>query len=49
MDASPASTKEWRGRFLEDFEVGDFFRSRLGRTISEADNTFPRGVEEWGV
>ena len=40
MDASPVSTKEWRGRFLEDFEVGDFFRSRLGRTISEADNTW---------
>ncbi len=32
--------KEWRGRFLEDFEVGDVFRSRLGRTISEVDNTW---------
>jgi acyl dehydratase len=31
---------EWRGRFFEDFEVGDVFRSRLGRTISEADNTW---------
>lgn len=31
---------EWRGRFLEDFKVGDTFRSRLGRTISEADNTW---------
>lgn len=30
----------WRGRFFEDFEVGDVFRSRLGRTISEADNTW---------
>jgi itaconyl-CoA hydratase len=29
----------WTGRFLEDFEVGDIYRSRLGRTISEADNT----------
>ncbi len=33
-------TEQWRGRFLEDFEVGDVFRSRLGRTISEADNTW---------
>lgn len=32
--------KEWRGRFFEDFNVGDVFRSRLGRTISEADNTW---------
>lgn len=32
--------KEWRGRFLEDFAPGDVFRSRLGRTISEADNTW---------
>ena len=32
--------KEWRGRFFEDFDVGDVFRSRLGRTISEADNTW---------
>jgi acyl dehydratase len=28
------------GRFLEDFVVGDVYRSRLGRTISEADNTW---------
>jgi acyl dehydratase len=33
-------TTQWRGRFLEDFAVGDVFRSRLGRTISEADNTW---------
>jgi itaconyl-CoA hydratase len=32
--------KEWRGRFLEDFAPGDVFRSRLGRTITEADNTW---------
>lgn len=30
----------WRGRFLEDFEVGDVYRHPLGRTISEADNTW---------
>ena len=28
----------WEGRFLEDFEVGDIYRSRLGRTVTEADN-----------
>lgn len=32
--------KEWRGRYLEDFDVGDVYRSRLGRTITEADNTW---------
>lgn len=26
------------GRFLEDFKVGDRFRSSLGRTITQADN-----------
>jgi len=31
---------QWRGRFLEDFEVGDVYRSRLGRTITETDNTW---------
>ena len=30
--------KEWRGRFYEDFDVGDVFRGRLGRTITETDN-----------
>ena len=38
-EASPAPM-EWRGRFYEDFTVGDIFRSRLGRTISETDNTW---------
>jgi acyl dehydratase len=33
-------TTQWRGRFLEDFSVGDVYRSRLGRTVSEADNTW---------
>ena len=33
-------TQEWRGRFLEDFAPGDTYRSRLGRTVSEADNTW---------
>jgi itaconyl-CoA hydratase len=30
----------WRGRFLEDFQVGDRYRHPGGRTISEADNTW---------
>jgi itaconyl-CoA hydratase len=35
-----ATPKEWRGRFFEDFAPGDVFRSRLGRTITEADNVW---------
>ncbi|GAA4856391.1 (R)-specific enoyl-CoA hydratase RipB/Ich [Actinomycetospora corticicola] len=30
----------WRGRFLEDFEVGDVYQHPLGRTINETDNTW---------
>ncbi|WP_169988601.1 MULTISPECIES: MaoC family dehydratase [unclassified Microbispora] len=30
----------WQGRFFEDFEVGDVYRHPLGRTVSEADNTW---------
>jgi acyl dehydratase len=30
--------KDWRGRFYEDFAVGDVFKSRLGRTVTEVDN-----------
>jgi acyl dehydratase len=37
-DAS--APKQWRGRFFEDFDEGDVYRSRLGRTISEVDNTW---------
>lgn len=28
----------WVGRFFEDFTVGDIYRCRIGRTITEADN-----------
>jgi len=35
-----AAPKTWRGRFYEDFEVGDVFRSRFGRTITETDNVW---------
>lgn len=34
-----AGIKEgWTGRFFEDFEIGDVYRSRLGRTVTETDN-----------
>ena len=32
--------KVWRGRFYEDFDIGDVFRSRFGRTITETDNVW---------
>jgi itaconyl-CoA hydratase len=35
-----AAPKAWRGRFYEDFEVGDVFQSRLGRTVTETDNVW---------
>ena len=30
----------WKGRFYEDFKVGDIYHHPLGRTISESDNTW---------
>ncbi len=39
-EANGDAPKCWRGRFFEDFEVGDVFRSRLGRTITETDNAW---------
>jgi len=33
-------SKEYRGRFFEDFESGDVYRSWLGRTVTEADNVW---------
>jgi itaconyl-CoA hydratase len=33
-------TVQWRGRFLEDFAIGDAYKSRLGRTVTEVDNTW---------
>lgn len=30
----------WQGRFYEDFLVGDVYQHPLGRTITEADNTW---------
>jgi itaconyl-CoA hydratase len=37
-DESAQAPKEWLGRFYEDFDVGDVFKSRLGRTITDTDN-----------
>jgi itaconyl-CoA hydratase len=39
-DPTPPAPKVWRGRFLEDLEPGDIFRSRLGRTITDTDNAW---------
>lgn len=30
----------WKGRFYEDFQVGDIYQHPLGRTITEADNSW---------
>ena len=36
--------KVWEGRFYEDLDVGDVFRSRFGRTVSEYDNLIFTGL-----
>ena len=28
----------WEGRFFEDFQVGDVYRSQIGRTVTQNDN-----------
>jgi acyl dehydratase len=33
-----SAPKIWHGRYYEDLDVGDVFRSRFGRTVSEYDN-----------
>lgn len=30
----------WRGRFFEDFEVGDIYPHTLGRTVTQTDNSW---------
>jgi len=30
----------WQGRYFEDFEIGDVYQHRMGRTITETDNTW---------
>jgi itaconyl-CoA hydratase len=41
--SSSTGPRRWResfGRYYEEFEVGDVYEHRPGRTISEADNTW---------
>ena len=40
MSGEDRSVPGWDGRYLDDFNVGDVYRHRNGRTISEADNTW---------
>lgn len=40
MTTATSAPKVWTGRYFEDFEIGDVFRSRLGRTIEQTDNTW---------
>lgn len=35
-----ASKEGWRGRFFEDFEVGDVYEHPLGRTVTGTDNAW---------
>jgi len=35
-----AVKKGWRGRFFEDFEVGDIYEHPLGRTVTTTDNAW---------
>ncbi len=35
-----AAPKDWRGRYYEDFAVGDVYRSRFGRTVTQTDNVW---------
>ena len=39
-EVGPQRYREVFGRDYEDFEVGDVYEHRPGRTISEADNTW---------
>lgn len=39
-DALAAVKQGWRGRFYEDFEIGDIYQHPLGRTVTETDNTW---------
>ena len=35
-----AVKESWRGRFFEDFEVGDVYEHPLGRTVTTTDNVW---------
>lgn len=36
--------KVWEGRFYEDLDIGDVFRSRFGRSVTEYDNLLFTGL-----
>lgn len=40
LEIAPRRFRESFGRYYEDFEIGDVYEHRPGRTISEADNTW---------
>ena len=40
QEIAPRRFRESFGRYYEDFEVGDIYEHRPGRTISETDNTW---------
>jgi itaconyl-CoA hydratase len=40
IKVGPQRYRETFGRYFEDFEIGDVYEHRPGRTISEADNTW---------
>jgi itaconyl-CoA hydratase len=40
IQVGPSRWRESRGRYYEDFNLGDVYEHRPGRTISEADNTW---------
>jgi len=39
-NVGPRRSRETFGRYYEDFEIGDVYEHRPGRTITEADNTW---------
>lgn len=40
QEATDARQGGWRGRFFEDFSVGDVYRHPLGRTVLPVDNSW---------
>ena len=39
-DQNKVPVEGWRGRFFEDFDVGDVYRHPLGRTVMDVDNSW---------
>ncbi|MDO5670234.1 MAG: MaoC family dehydratase [Corynebacterium sp.] len=40
MTEQRVSTEGWKGRFYEDFQVGDVYKHLLGRTVLDVDNSW---------